>query len=289
MKSSRLVPLILAMLALSLALMGCGLLTPAVRLLTDPTSTPMARATPRAVMATPRAAVATPVQPSAAAPSIEIAPGADVETQIYTAVYQKVNPSVVYIENLTQVSMGSQGQGTDETLAESSGSGFVWDAAGYIVTNQHVVEGASALRVTFFDGIVLDAELIGTDADSDVAVIKVDPSLVELVAVEQGRIEDVMVGQRAIAIGNPFGLVGSMTTGIVSAVGRSVESQTGIQHSAGHPNRCCHQPWQLRRPAAQRKGPGHRHQLPDCLGGAAVTQGLASPSPSTSCSVWRPL
>ncbi len=226
MKSSRLVPLILAMLALSLASMGCGLLTPAVRLLTDPTSTPMARPTVRAVVATPRAAVATPVRPSAAAPSIEIAPGADVETQIYTAVYQKVNPSVVYIENLTQVSMGSQGQGSDETLAESSGSGFVWDSAGYIVTNQHVVEGASALRVIFSDGIVLEAELIGTDADSDVAVVKVDPSLVELVPVEQGRIEDVAVGQRAIAIGNPFGLVGSMTTGIVSAVGRSVAGQT---------------------------------------------------------------
>lgn len=225
MNRSRLL-LLVAMLALSLALMGCGLLTPAVRLLTDPTSTPQPRATARAVVVTPRGAVATPVQPAGAAPSIEIAPGSDIETQIFTAVYQKVNPSVVYIENLTQMSTGFQGQGSEETLPESSGSGFVWDARGYIVTNQHVVEGATALRVTFSDGIVLPAELIGSDADSDVAVIKVDPSLVELVAVEQGQIDEVAVGQRAIAIGNPFGLVGSMTTGIVSAIGRSVESQT---------------------------------------------------------------
>ncbi len=233
MKRSRILPLILAMLALSLALMGCGLLTPAVRMLTEPTSTPRPRVTARPPVSTPRAVVPTPqrpaapVQPAAPAPSIEIVPGADIESQIYTAVYQKVNPSVVYIENLTEVSLrDEEGQGSDETFAESSGSGFVWDSAGHIVTNQHVVEGASALRVTFSDGIVLDAELIGTDPDSDVAVIKVDPSLVELVVVEQGRIEDVAVGQRAIAIGNPFGLVGSMTTGIVSAIGRSVAGQT---------------------------------------------------------------
>ena len=90
-----------------------------------------------------------------------------------------------------------------------------------------MVEGADALQVTFTDGIVLPAEVVGRDPDSDMAVIKVDPTLVTLVPVEQGDINEVQVGQRAIAIGNPFGLVGSMTAGIVSAIGRSVQSATG--------------------------------------------------------------
>ena len=138
--------------------------------------------------------------------------------------YRKVNPSVVYIENLTRVPTGNS---SSETVPESQGSGFVWDTTGHIITNNHVVEGADALQVTFTDGIVLPAEVVGRDPDSDLAVIKVDPTLVNLTPVEQGDIDEVQVGQRAIAIGNPFGLVGSMTAGIVSAVGRSVLTGTG--------------------------------------------------------------
>ena len=93
-------------------------------------------------------------------------------------------------------------------MPESQGSGFVWGAAGHIITNNHVVEGADALQVTFTDGIVLPAEVVGRDPDSDLAVIKVDPTLVNLTSVEQGDIDEVQVGQRAIAIGNPFGLDG---------------------------------------------------------------------------------
>ncbi|MCX7706631.1 MAG: trypsin-like peptidase domain-containing protein [Anaerolineae bacterium] len=231
MNRSRLVVLLVAMLVLSLTLMGCGLVTPMVRLLTEPTSTPLPRVIERIVEVTPEP-TSTPAAPPVAtsqppsAVRIEIPAGADVETAIYTAVYQKVNPSVVYIENLTRVSIRGEGS-DDQALPESQGSGFVWDLEGHIVTNHHVVEGADALRVTFYDGIQLPAKLIGSDPDSDLAVIKVDPTLVTLVPVEQGRIEDVVVGQRAIAIGNPFGLAGSMTTGIVSAIGRSVESMTG--------------------------------------------------------------
>lgn len=220
--------LMVAMLTLSLALMGCGLVTPMVRLLTEPTSTPLPQVIERLVVVTPEPTPAPVLAPPAAPPPavrIEIPAEADVETAIYTAVYQKVNPSVVYIENLTGVSIRGGGN-EEETLPESQGSGFVWDTAGHIVTNHHVVEGADALRVTFYDGIQLPAKLIGSDPDSDLAVVKVDPTLVTLVPVEQGRIEDVVVGQRAIAIGNPFGLAGSMTTGIVSAIGRSVPSMT---------------------------------------------------------------
>ncbi len=231
MNRSRLVVLLVAMLVLSLALMGCGLVTPMVRLLTEPTSTPLPRVVEQIVVVTPeptRAPATQPVVTPQPPPivRIEIPAGADLETAIYTAVYQKVNPSVVFIENLTRVNIRGE-ENTEQTLPESQGSGFVWDLEGHIVTNHHVVEGADALRVTFYDGIQLPAKLIGSDPDSDLAVIKVDPTLVTLVPVEQGRIEEVVVGQRAIAIGNPFGLAGSMTTGIVSAIGRSVESMTG--------------------------------------------------------------
>ncbi len=96
------------------------------------------------------------------------------------------------------------------------------------MTNDHVVRGSDALQVTFWDGVVLPAELIGSDPDSDLAVILVDPKLVKLLPVERGKVDDIAVGQRAIAIGNPFGLVGTMTEGIVSAIGRSIPAITGF-------------------------------------------------------------
>jgi 2-alkenal reductase len=117
---------------------------------------------------------------------------------------------------------------SDVTIPESQGSGFVWDKQGHIVTNDHVVEGANAIQVIFSDGVELPAEIVGADPDSDLAVIKVDPTLISLVPVELGVIDDVVVGQRAIAIGNPFGLEGTMTSGIVSAIGRSIPALTGF-------------------------------------------------------------
>ena len=116
---------------------------------------------------------------------------------------------------------------SEQALPASQGSGWIWDANGYIVTNHHVVEGADALSVTFADGVEMPAELIGSDPDSDLAVIRIDSSLVQVFPVERGRLDEIAVGQRAIAIGNPFGYDNSMTTGIVSALGRSIESQTG--------------------------------------------------------------
>ncbi len=163
--------------------------------------------------------------PAAPAPSINIAAGADVESQILKAVYQKVNPSVVAIVNLAKTT--TRGTGS-VTVPASSGSGFVWDTQGRIVTNNHVVEGADKLEVTFSDGVALPATVVGTDPDSDLAVIRVDPKLAKLVPVEPGSIDEVQVGQRAIAIGNPFGLVGTMTSGIVSAMGRSIPAVTGF-------------------------------------------------------------
>jgi 2-alkenal reductase len=217
--------------------MGCGLVSPTVGLLTGATSTPIARVIEKVVVVTstpqPRLAAPTAVAPATSAPvapgpSIVIAPGTDVESEILKAVYKKVNASVVYIENLA---LPSRASGVDQALPEGSGSGFIWDSQGHIVTNDHVVRGADELRVTFADGVEIPAKIIGTDPDSDLAVIKVDPKLVKLIPVEQGNIDEVQVGQRAIAIGNPFGKEqrGTMTSGIVSAIGRSIPAVTGFQ------------------------------------------------------------
>jgi S1-C subfamily serine protease len=228
MNRFRLLPLLVSALALSLALTGCGLVSPALRALSGSGSSATPRVVERTVVVTPESQTAAekPIAEQAQNPpiQIQIAPGADLETQIYAAVYRKVSPAVVYIENLTNMQTGNN---SSEVLPESQGSGFVWDAAGHIITNNHVVEGADALQVTFNDGIVLPAEVVGRDPDSDLAVIQIDPTLATLVPVEQGDINAVQVGQRAIAIGNPFGLVDSLTAGIVSAIGRSVESATG--------------------------------------------------------------
>jgi 2-alkenal reductase len=220
--------LLLTTIVLSLLLSGCGSLAPAVRMLAGSPATAQQGAQVALATAAPLSqAPAVAVGASAAATQpidIHIAADADVETQIYEAVYRKVNASVVSIENQAQIARTGSGTSADQTIPESSGSGFIWDTAGRIVTNNHVVEGADRLMVTFADGVTLPAELIATDPGSDLAVIQVDPKLVALAPVELGDIAEVQVGARAIAIGNPFGLVGTMTTGIVSAIGRSLAS-----------------------------------------------------------------
>ncbi len=234
MKRSGTVALVAGVLLMSLLLMGCGLVTASVRLLSDPTPTRVAPA-PQLSLRTPtpdsrpelrpEATVIVQAQPAVPAPApITIAPGADTETEIYTEVYRRVSPSVVRIDNLTAI---SSPRGSDTALPESQGSGWVWDTNGFIVTNHHVVDGADRLTVTLADGVEVPATLIGSDIDSDLAVIRVDPALVQLAPVARGSLDEVQVGQRAIAIGNPFGFDNSMTTGIVSALGRSIEAQSG--------------------------------------------------------------
>jgi S1-C subfamily serine protease len=152
----------------------------------------------------------------------------------YIEIYEKVIPSVVSISSTRMVNGAGFGDlpdlpfefdGPDQEFqfpSASSGSGFVWDTEGHIVTNNHVVEDGDVIRVNFFDGRSVVADLVGADADSDLAVLKVDLPAEELVPISVSDSTQIKVGQIAVAIGNPFNLQSSMTTGIVSGIGRSL-------------------------------------------------------------------
>jgi len=143
--------------------------------------------------------------------------------------YEQVSPGVVAIISISRSGDFVTGGGT--------GSGFVIDKDGHIVTNFHVVEGASEIQVSFTSGIKVRGEVIGTDTDSDLAVIKVDVPAEDLTPIPLGDSDLLRVGQTVIAIGNPFGLSGTMTTGIVSSIGRTLDSlnlsSSGQAFSAG--------------------------------------------------------
>lgn len=153
----------------------------------------------------------------------------DYETAVLVAIYEKVGPSVVNVDvlsferNLPQQLIPPSSQIDPDTLIpQGQGSGFVWDTEGHIVTNAHVVDNADQVQITFTDGTVTIAEVIGMDRHSDLAVLKIDPTGYNLVPVLPGDLDQMKVGMRVAAIGNPFGFAGTLTSGIVSAIGRSI-------------------------------------------------------------------
>ncbi len=137
----------------------------------------------------------------------------------FIAVYERVSPSVVHIT--TRATAFDLFRGP--IYQEGTGSGFVWDAEGHIVTNNHVVEGADQIEVVLADGTAAPAVLVGADAYNDLAVLRIRVPRDKLQPVTLGDSASLRVGQWVIAIGNPFGLDRTMTVGIISALGRTLE------------------------------------------------------------------
>ena len=147
-----------------------------------------------------------------------------VQEQALAALYNRTRPGVVNVDVIVGPSndqLAPQGQG--------SGSGFVWDKNGYIVTNNHVVANARTVRVTLWDDTSVTASVVGVDPDADLAVLQIKVPAEKLIPLELGDSDQVRVGQTAIALGNPFSVGTSMSMGIVSAVGRSIPGLTAFQ------------------------------------------------------------
>jgi putative serine protease PepD len=189
------------------------------------------------------AGVATGVAGYAALSGDESAPTASPATQTPAAasssrttvgaIYEQANESVVEITVTSQTSTGSSqspfpfGDGPQQQTQQAQGSGFVYDMDGNIVTNDHVVEGATSVKVTFANGATYKATVVGTDPSTDLAVIKVDAPSSLLHPLELANSDDVAVGDGVVAIGSPFGLENTLTTGVVSAVNRTIDGTNG--------------------------------------------------------------
>jgi S1-C subfamily serine protease len=191
----RLFPLVLLTSVFVLVSLACQLATPVL---------PASRSNvpvPQAVVVTPPSSAAIPQQ----------SPDLSYQDTVLTTLYEKVSPGIVSIQVLTDTGGGL-------------GSGFVFDKQGNIVTNYHVVEGATDLEVDFPSGVKVRGKVVATDLDSDMAVVKVEVPQDALFPLEMGDSTQIKVGQSVVAIGNPFGLTGTMTLGIVSARGRTLDS-----------------------------------------------------------------
>ena len=136
------------------------------------------------------------------------------EERVNIAVYEKVNRSVV---NITTKGVQASRFMLLEIPSEGEGSGIVLDRQGHILTNYHVIDGAGQIEVTLFDGHNYPAQLVGGDPSTDVAVLKIGAAADSLFPVVFGSSTDLRVGQRVFAIGNPFGLERTLTTGIIRA------------------------------------------------------------------------
>jgi 2-alkenal reductase len=148
------------------------------------------------------------------------------------ALFERVSPSVVQVVGLgNNNARNAPPRGGEEQAAVQSGTGFVWDAAGHVVTNDHVVEGATNLAVRLSSGEAVRAQLVGVAPNYDLAVIRLEGVRQMPPPISVGSSADLKVGQAAFAIGNPFGLDQSLTTGIISALKRRLPTQGGREIS----------------------------------------------------------
>jgi S1-C subfamily serine protease len=156
------------------------------------------------------------------------APRADLadEERATIALFERASPSVVFITSLA-LRQDVFNLNVQE-MPRGAGSGFVWDKAGHIVTNYHVLAGADAARVTLADQSDWEARLVGTAPEKDLAVLRIEAPAGRLRPLPIGSSDALRVGQSVFAIGNPFGLDQTLTTGVVSALGREIQSLAGI-------------------------------------------------------------
>ncbi|MGC9335519.1 MAG: S1C family serine protease, partial [Anaerolineae bacterium] len=209
MYKKALIWLVLGLVLLSMV--ACNLSELSALLSEPATSAPTAAEATPAVPATVIVEVTPTPQPAADAPAV------DVEEQLVIDVYAEVGPAVVCIT-------------APQYFGECIGSGFVIDQQGHVVTNNHVAVAAEQLLVTLADGETVPAEVIGTDPGSDLAVLQVDVPAGALAVAELGESATLQVGQRAIAIGNPFGLERTVTTGVISSLRRTIpRDDSGFQ------------------------------------------------------------
>jgi S1-C subfamily serine protease len=140
------------------------------------------------------------------------------------ALFKSVSPSVVFITTVAMREDFFSFRALE--VPQGAGSGFVWNENGYIVTNYHVIADATGARVTLADRSTWPAQLVGVEKDKDIAVLKIDAPKHLLPPIPIGTSSDLQVGQKVFAIGNPFGLDQTLTTGVISALGREIESAT---------------------------------------------------------------
>ena len=196
----RIIPLILLSSTLALSMIACRLSAPTSINRQQPQQ-------PQQQLPLPTAAILPPAENPIPSESLDL----EYQDTLLTTLYEQVNPGIVSIQVLNE-------------MGGSLGSGFVYDKEGHVITNYHVVEGAEDLEVDFPSGLKVRGEVIGTDLDSDLAVIRVQAPADALFPLEIANSDELKVGQTVVAIGNPFGLSGTMTTGIVSARGRTLDS-----------------------------------------------------------------
>ncbi len=142
------------------------------------------------------------------------------------SVFREAAPSVVFI---TSVSVRRHALSRDVmAIPQGNGSGFFWDANGHVVTNYHVVAEGNAARVALTDQSVFPAKIVGTAPDKDIAVLRIEAPPEKIRPIDRGSSADVMVGQRTLAIGNPFGLDYTLSTGVISGLEREIKSRNGM-------------------------------------------------------------
>lgn len=140
--------------------------------------------------------------------------------------FERSSPAVVYI---TSIAVRRNAFSLNSTqIPQGSGSGFIWDRQGHVVTNYHVIANANAAQVTLADQSTWDAQLVGRAPEKDLAVLKINAPANKLTPLPIGRSENLRVGQSVFAIGNPFGLDQTLTTGVISALGREIQSVAGV-------------------------------------------------------------